>query len=221
MTLLNAALNGRGSIESVTASFQFIDGSINGGLEDQMLVPIASREEMAGDAYGRDVLGDLLTNRTIQDSVMLRVQAIPEYVRMFQRAFPGEIQTANNIRETHIARAIAAFERELVTPGSRYDAFVDGDYDVFTAQEKRGFDLFFGQGLCGDCHRGPMLSDYTFRCQGVGDAYDEVLPGFEGKNGQGGDWGRFHAPPIVRFADDKYFFRVLTVRNVELRPRLR
>ena len=60
-----------------------------------------------------------------------------------------------------------------------------------------------------------MLSDYTFRVQGVGDGYDKVMPGFPGKNGQGGDFGRFHADEVL-FADQKFAFRTLTVRNVEI-----
>jgi hypothetical protein len=62
-----------------------------------------------------------------------------------------------------------------------------------------------------------MLSDYTFRCQGVGDAYDRVLPGFRGKNGEGSDWGLFHGnPEIARFGEGKFQFRVMTIRNIEL-----
>jgi cytochrome c peroxidase len=125
------------------------------------------------------------------------------------------VEAAPDITIDHIARAIAAFERELVTPGSRYDRFVMGDRDAFTSVEKRGFELFFGKALCGDCHSGPMLSDYTFRVQGVGDDYDSILPGFEGRNGEGGDFGRFHADPEA-FAGRKYAFRVLTIRNVEV-----
>jgi len=148
----------------------------------------------------------------IQDSVTLRLRGIPEYVSRFVQAFPGEISQASDITIDHVARAIAAFERELGTPMSRYDRFLSGDRAALSDAEKRGFLLFFGKGQCGDCHGGPMLSDFTFRVQGVGDAYP---PGFAGKNGSGGDFGRFHADP-VQFANAKYAFRVLTVRDAEL-----
>jgi cytochrome c peroxidase len=213
-TILNAALNGKNSIVSVAENFQFMDGRVTMGLEEQAILPITSRDEMAGDAYGRPQLGAALTNEVIQDSVAARIRDIPEYVQRFMQAFPEEISDANDITIQHIGRAIAAYERELVTPDSRYDRFIEGQRDVFTTQEKDGLKLFFGKGLCGNCHSGPMLADFTFRVQGVADLYESILPGFGGKNGTGGDFGRFHADE-VQFADQKFAFRVPTIRNVE------
>ncbi len=209
-TILNTAFNGAGSIDPVAESFQFLDGRVTMGLEEQAGKPITSRDEMAGDAYGTDFAPE-----EAQDSVVARIREIPEYVERFKQAFAGEVTDAADITLDHITRAVAAFERELITPNSPYDRFVSGDFDVFNDQEKEGFEVFFGNGLCGDCHFGPMLSDFTFRVQGVGEAYNSIIPGFGGKNGQGGDFGRFHAD-TVEFAGDKYAFRVLTVRNVEL-----
>lgn len=214
-TILNTAFNGLNSNVPAFASFQFMDGRVVTGLEGQAINPITSRDEMAGDAFGLPELGLLLTQDAIRDSVARRVGRIPEYVERFRQAFPGEIGTATDIRIGHVARAIAAFERELITPDSRYDRFVQGDRAALTATERLGFEVFFGRGECGACHNGPMLSDFTFRVQGVGEAYDRVLPGFGGKNGVGGDFGRFHADP-VQFAGAKYAFRTLTIRNVEV-----
>jgi cytochrome c peroxidase len=210
MTILNAAFNGRDSITPSADSFQFMDGRVTDGLEGQAILPLTSRDEMAGDAYGPGA-----SVQDVQNAVTLRVRAIPEYVMRFRQAFAGEINDATDITIQHIGRAIAAYERELITPNSRYDQFVSGDYGVFTRQEKEGFKLFFGKGVCGDCHRGPMLSDFEFVVQGVGEDYDSIMPGFGGKNGIGGDWGRFHADELA-FANQKFAFRTLTIRNVEL-----
>ncbi len=210
MTILNAAFNGKDSITPSADSFQFMDGRVTDGLEGQAILPLTSREEMAGDAYGPTA-----TVQDAQDAVTQRIRAIPEYVMRFRQAFAGEINDASDITIQHIGRAIAAYERELITPNSRYDQFVSGDYGVFTQQEKQGFKLFFGKGVCGDCHRGPMLSDFEFVVQGVGEDYDSIMPGFPGKNGLGGDFGRFHADEVA-FADQKFAFRTLTIRNVEL-----
>ncbi|HKI84746.1 MAG TPA: cytochrome c peroxidase, partial [Candidatus Krumholzibacteria bacterium] len=210
MTILNAAFNGKDSITPLADSFQFMDGRVTDGLEGQAILPLTSREEMAGDAYGPSA-----TVQDAQDAVTQRIRAIPEYVMRFRQAFAGEINEASDITIQHIGRAIAAYERELITPNSRYDQFVSGDYGVFTQQEKLGFKLFFGKGVCGDCHRGPMLSDFEFVVQGVGEDYDSIMPGFLGKNGLGGDFGRFHADEVA-FADQKFAFRTLTIRNVEL-----
>ena len=157
----------------------------------------------------------LVAERVIQDSVVARISNISEYVTRFKQAFPQEVGQATDIELNHIARAIAAFERELITPNSRYDRFVMGDRDVFNPMETEGFRLFFGKALCGDCHHGAMLSDYTFRVQGVADQYESIIPGFDGKNGLGGDWGRYHADDLA-FADQRFAFRVPTIRNVEL-----
>ena len=208
-TVLNTACNGQNTTLPTAVGFQFMDGRAL-GLETQAKLPITSRDEMAGDAYGRDILGPALTAQAIQDSVAKRVAGIPEYVERFKQAFPGEITQASDITIDHVARAIAAFERELVTPGARFDRFIVGDRGAYSEIEKQGFLLFFGKGECGDCHGGPMLSDFTFRVQGVGDAYP---PGVLGKDGNGHDFGRFHADP-VQFANQKYAFRVLSVRNV-------
>jgi cytochrome c peroxidase len=213
-TVLNTAFNGKNSIEPRFDSFQFMDGRVTDGLEEQATLPITSRDEMAGDAYGVD-FGRSDVVGVIQDSVTRRIRSIPEYVARFRQAFAGEVREADDITIEHIGRAIAAYERELITPGSRYDRFVSGDFSALTEQEQRGFELFFGKGLCGDCHSGVMLSDFTFRVIGASDDYEEILPGFEGKNGEGGDFGRFHADP-ERFAGRKFAFRNPTIRNVEL-----
>lgn len=208
-SMLNTGLNGRNSRLSTSQSFMFLDGRVTGGLEELAEFPVMSRDEMAGDAF----LG--AKPEEILDSITNRIREIPGYVTLFRDAFPGEVAVADDITIDHITRAIAAFARELITPGSRYDQFVAGDFDVFTAEEREGFVLFFEQGDCGGCHAGPMLSDYTFRVIGAGDAYDQSQPGFEGKNGNGGDFGRWHADSSV-FSDMRFAFRVLTVRNAEV-----
>lgn len=204
-SILNTAFNGLDSPEPSARSFMFMDGRVTEGLEAQAILPITSRDEMAGDAY---------PGEEAQDSVVARLRAIPEYVARFTQAFPGEIESAEDIEIHHLGRALAAYERELVTPGSRYDHFVSGDYQVFDVQEQEGFEIFFGKGLCGPCHGGPMLSDYRMHVLGVADDYEAIHPGFPGKNGEGGDFGRFHADPDA-FADQKYAFRSMTVRMVE------
>jgi cytochrome c peroxidase len=213
-TVLNTAMNGRGSIQPVTESFQFLDGRVTLGLEVQAQEPVTDRQEMAGDAF-LDSLGAVLPPEAIRDSLTLRIRNIPDYVDRFERAFPGLITKPSDITMDHISKAIAAFERQLVTPGSRYDRFVSGETDALTPLERQGFDVFFGKALCGSCHAGPMLSDYSFHVQGAADDYASIAPGFPGKDGAGHDFGRFHANPI-EFADQKYAFRTVTIRNAEI-----
>lgn len=215
-TCLNAGCNGRESPEPAARSTMFLDGRVDEGLDRQALFPFTSRDEMAGDAYELPPgLSTAEVQEAIRDSVVQRLRDIPEYVERFRHAFPGEIASAADMTAEHVGRALGAYQRELFTPNSRYDRFLMGRREALNDVETRGFELFFTKGLCGDCHHGPMLSDYRFVVQGVADGYEKSHPGFEGKNGQGGDWGRYHADP-VKYADQRFAFRTLTIRNVEI-----
>ncbi|MFQ5706240.1 MAG: cytochrome-c peroxidase, partial [bacterium] len=106
-------------------------------------------------------------------------------------------------------RAIAAYERELVTRYSPYDRYVNGDDNALSEVQKQGLELFFTKAQCVECHSGPMFNDFTFVVQGVpqeGGGKD-VLPG--------DDTGR---EEHTKHAADRYAFRNLTLRNVELTP---
>jgi cytochrome c peroxidase len=83
-----------------------------------------------------------------------RIAADPAYREEFARVF-GAGQAINL---ELIAKAIAAFERTLVTPDAPYDRFVRGDTGVLTAPQQRGMALFESLG-CVTCHQGPAFSD--------------------------------------------------------------
>lgn len=86
-------------------------------------------------------------------AVIDRIVAIPGYREPFQRAFgAGNVVTMDNA-----ARAIAAYERTLVTPGSAYDRYVKGDKQALSAQQQRGMDKFLAAG-CTACHQGPAFN---------------------------------------------------------------
>ena len=75
-TVLNTAFNGRESQEPTSESFQFLDGRVSLGLEVQAQEPVTDRVEMAGDAYGRDHLGDALTGDDIRDRLGVRMRRV-------------------------------------------------------------------------------------------------------------------------------------------------
>jgi len=122
-------------------------------LEAQALEPIKALEEMRGTTYPEDVA---------VDSVVARLRAIPEYVRLFGEAFGTE----SPIGAQQLAGAIAAFERSLVAMNSPFDRFRAGDSTALTPQQQRGFDEFDDAG-CDRCHRGRMLSDFNLHAEGV------------------------------------------------------
>ena len=199
-TVLNAAFNADESGRASHLGFQFWDGRAR-GLEEQARGPITSRTEMAGDAYGGDVA---------RDSVVARLQGIAEYVRLFREAFPMEAQTlagSDIISMDTYGRAVAAYERELVTRNSAFDRYVGGEDGALTPGQKVGLELFFTKARCSSCHGGPMLSDFLFHVLAVpqeGGGKD-VIPG--------DDTGR---EEHTLNSADRYAFRTATLRNVEL-----
>jgi cytochrome c peroxidase len=115
-------------------------------LEEQALVPFADPNEMARDlsALERELAAD------------------PEYVARFQEAF-GPL----GISRVTLARALASFERTLVSAGSRYDRYLEGDSSALSEEEVRGMRIFAGKGECTTCHGGPLLTDNAFHNIGV------------------------------------------------------
>lgn len=87
------------------------------------------------------------------DAVVDKVKASGRYEPLFRQAFPEqpEITIAN------IAKAIASYERTLITPDSPYDRFVRGEESALNQQQIRGMVLFESTG-CVLCHSGPNFS---------------------------------------------------------------
>ena len=67
---------------------------------------------------------------------------------------------------------LAAFERTLVSPRTRFDAWVDGDDAALTEAEARGLLLFQGRAGCASCHQGWAFTDHAFYDIGLPDASD-------------------------------------------------
>jgi len=87
------------------------------------------------------------------DAVIDRVRHIPGYKPYFEKAFgAGDVVTMDNA-----AKAIAAYERTLITPGSAYDRYVKGDKKALTAQQVKGMDAFAAAG-CMSCHQGAAFN---------------------------------------------------------------
>lgn len=94
-----------------------------------------------------------------------RVQSIAGYGPMFAEAYPGE-----PITRTTIAKAIASFERTVLSEGAPFDQFAAGDRDALSPAARRGFDLFVGKGNCSACHQGFNFTDNGFHNIGVRDS---------------------------------------------------
>lgn len=118
-------------------SSQFWDGRA-GSLEDQAKGPVTNPVEMG--------MKDL-------QSAMDRIRRIPGYQQSFEAAFgTGDVMTIGNA-----AKAIASYERTLITPGSAYDRFVSGERTAMTQQQISGMQRFQDLG-CAACHQGPAFA---------------------------------------------------------------
>ena len=115
-------------------------------LETQALRPLVTFEEMRGHAYAEGLA---------LDSVVARLRRIPAYEALFQAGFTGP----QPISVTTISQAVACFERTLVAPDSPLDQYMRGNTLVLTGQQVQGLQAFVQSG-CGNCHSGPMLSNY-------------------------------------------------------------
>jgi len=155
---------------------QFWDGRA-ATLEEQALGPIQADVEMKHSLEG-----------AVED-----INKMPEYVEMFRKVFGGD----KPVTPENIAKAIAAFERTVITPDSPLDRYLEGDVQALSPEAARGFQLFQDKG-CIACHNGPALTDGGFHIIKV--------PGSV-------DLGRYN---VTKEESDKYSFRTPTLRNVAL-----
>ncbi|MGP1990966.1 cytochrome-c peroxidase [Zobellia laminariae] len=184
-TIINSAYNGMdafGNYEPSEATM-FWDDRVK-SLEKQALEPIKAFEEMRGHGFAED---------SILQIVVDRLKDIPEYQKLFASAFnePDAVSVIN------LAKAIAAFERSLVTNNSRFDQYMRGDQEAILISEKEGFELFKSVG-CVNCHNGPMFSDYKMHVLGtpINDKLEQPDAGFK----------------------DTFAFRTPTLRNLRFTP---
>ncbi|HMR65295.1 MAG TPA: cytochrome c peroxidase [Anaerolineae bacterium] len=132
----------------------------------QAMFPVTSREEMRGQTGDKDILGhpnELATLAendfpAIWSALMARLTNIPEYVSLFQAAYP-EVPVAE-FGFQHAANAIAAFEIEAYTfTDSPWDRYVAGADEAISNEAKRGALLFYGKAQCAQCHSGNLFTD--------------------------------------------------------------
>lgn len=165
-------------LDSASMKFQFWDGRA-ASLEAQALGPIHNPVEM----------GETL------EHVVRKLEAIPGYRDQFQHVFGTGVTTDG------IAKAIAAFERTVVSGPSPYDRYQAGDSSALSPAAVRGLTLFRGKARCSMCHHDEMFSDQVFHNLGVG--MDEPSP----------DLGR---EAVTKNPRDRGRFKTPGLRNVEL-----
>ena len=143
------------------------------------------------------------------DDVVARLKAIPGYQPLFAKAFTGaDVVTADNA-----AKAIAAYERTLITPNSAYDKFAKGDKSALTEQQQRGLNTFAEAG-CNTCHSGAAFNGQNGQGSGFFMKFPaNENPALEEQYGFSKDVGRFE---VTKNEADKHFYKVPTLRNIAL-----
>ncbi len=172
-------------------SVQFWDGRVD-LLEDQAKGPVTNPVEMGVSEI---------------EQAMDKVRAIPGYKPDFDEAFGKETKTVDNA-----AKAVAAFERTLITPNSAYDKYVKGDKKAMTAEQVRGMETFAATG-CTSCHSGGAFNGPKME---FGQGFYAKFPTFTDNKYNdryklSADKGRESA---TRNAADAHMYRVPTLRNI-------
>ena len=197
---------------------QFWDGRA-ASLEEQGKMPLINPDEMGNSSL---------------DNVAARIGAMPEYAKEFRQVFEAAVNIDG------IAKAIAAFERTLVSANSPLDRYLSGDVNAMSEAARGGMALFRGKARCGVCHAFnqnfstfaafPFLTDMNYRNTGIAANYDgfgalarramnaardqsDGVPSEVSKHERAGELGRFL---ISGNTLDVGAFRTPSLRNVEL-----
>lgn len=160
---------------------QFWDGRA-AGLEDQIDGPLENPKEMASS----------------WPEVMTKLDSDEDYQAAFRGLYGG-------MDPRHVRNAIAEFERSLLTPGSRFDRYLEGDRQALTREELRGYQLFKSYG-CIACHQGVNVGGNLYERLGALHPY----PG-QGVKDTAADAGRM---AITGDHADMLVFKVPGLRNV-------
>lgn len=174
-------LGGRNSPTSLNAALhiaQFWDGRA-ADVEAQAKGPVLNPIEMA--------MKD-------EASVVAVLKSIPAYEEMFRKAFPDQ---PDPITYDHMADAIGAFERGLVTPAP-FDRFLDGDLKALNADQQAGLATFMSSG-CTACHNGVGVGGAGYFKLGQAVPYETA------------DQGRFE---LTKNEADRFMFKAPSLRNV-------
>jgi cytochrome c peroxidase len=157
---------------------QFWDGRAK-SLEEQAKGPIANPIEMGN------------THELCEKCV----SGIEGYRQRFKAVFGSDKPTID-----HIAKAIATFERTVLSGNSAYDKYKAGDDKALTESQKRGMEIFFSNNArCDSCHEGINFTNGKYANIGIG--MDKPLP----------DLGRY---AITKQEDDTGAFKTPTLREV-------
>ncbi|HZZ82098.1 MAG TPA: cytochrome c peroxidase, partial [Gemmataceae bacterium] len=140
-------------INRVYGALQFWDGRAK-SLEDQAKGPIANPLEMTSEKKADHA----------HEAAVTRLRKIDGYRDRFKKVFGTE-----DITIDHVAKAIATFERMVLSGNSAYDRFKAGDKAAMNESQQRGMNIFFSNNArCDSCHDGAAFTTNQFANIGIG-----------------------------------------------------
>jgi cytochrome c peroxidase len=133
---------------------------------------------------------------TSPETIARNLASVKGYQAQFERVFGTKV-TADGV-----AKAVAAYQRTILSGNSGYDRFKAGKEDALSAAARRGLDLFEGKARCAKCHTGFNFTDEGYHNTGVG--MDKENP----------DLGRY---TVTRRNVNRGAFKTPTLRDVARR----
>lgn len=168
-------------INAAYATSQFWDGRAE-TLEEQSLGPIANPIEMGHDL----------------DAMIADLSKLEGYTQRFQKVFGAKVTREG------VAKAIAAFERTVLSGNSPYDRFKEGDKTALNEAQQRGMQLFDDN--CAVCHVPPVFSIFRSFNAGIGMDKDKPDPGRMAVTKAERDLGKFRVPTLREVANTAPYF---------------
>ncbi len=159
-------------------------------LEEQALGPVEAKAEMDLSA----------------DKMVAKLRKIKGYHPLFEKAFPGE-----GITKSTVAKAIAAFERTVVSGETPFDRWIGGEKGAIDEVAKEGYEIFISQGHCKSCHNGFNFTNESLNNIALGD--DD--PGAFVLNNNPIWKGSFKTPTLRNVAETSPYFHDGSVHTLE------
>lgn len=179
---INGHVGTRHSPTVINSAYQkllFWDGRAN-SLEEQAKGPIANPKEMTNSKDVHDA------HRQCEE----RIRSIKGYCALFKEVYGNEECSIDQI-----AKAIATFERTILSGNSAYDKYRAGDKKAMSEEQIHGYMLFKKVG-CNNCHTEPIFTNGRYQNIGIGmDKPNPDLGRFLITNDPK-DWGSFQTPTL-------------------------
>lgn len=125
------------------------------------------------------------------DNCIEGLRKVVGYRKLFKEVFGTEDFTID-----HVAKAIATFERTVLSGNSAFDRFKKGDKKAMTPEQVRGMDVYFNKAKCDQCHEGINFTANSYHNLGVGSDKPNPDVGRYAVTKNDLDWGAFKTPTL-------------------------